>query len=198
MKPGDEEALLAGLRALREKTAETGAPASVETLLLTEFRRRQLRNEPNSRRKAFLWIGLAAAAALVLVAVALADHQPTAVVKVQAPPAVPQPEMVPRETVQRAPQAPAPAPARQAKRRVQRPQSKPAPLAQEVATEFLAIPYAPGFTTEDRGQLVRVRLPRESMRSFGLPVNQDRIIQSVKADVLIGEDGIARAIRFVQ
>jgi len=60
------------------------------------------------------------------------------------------------------------------------------------------MPYAPRFTAEDRGQLVRVRLPRESMRSFGLPVNQDRMVQSVTADVLIGEDGIARAIRFVQ
>jgi hypothetical protein len=36
------------------------------------------------------------------------------------------------------------------------------------------------------------------MRSFGLPVNEDRIVNAVKADVLIGEDGIARAIRFVQ
>ena len=60
------------------------------------------------------------------------------------------------------------------------------------------MPYAPVFTSEDRGQVVRVRLPRESMRSFGLPVNQDRIVQTVKADVLVGEDGIARAIRFVQ
>jgi hypothetical protein len=35
------------------------------------------------------------------------------------------------------------------------------------------------------------------MRSFGLPVNEDRLDPAVKADVLIGEDGIARAIRFV-
>ncbi len=180
MKPSDEEALLAGLRALREKTVEDVPPASVEAVLLTEFRRRQTR-----RRMPFLWIGLAAAAA-VLVAVAVDNHHP--IPEVPAPPVV----------VQRAPDPPAPAPVRQANRRVPRPQHKPAPIAQEVATEFLAMPYAPRFTAEDRGLLVRVRLPRESMRSLGLPVNQDRIVQSVKADVLIGEDGIARAIRFVQ
>jgi len=36
------------------------------------------------------------------------------------------------------------------------------------------------------------------MASFGLPVNQERAESRVKADVLIGEDGLARAIRFVR
>jgi hypothetical protein len=190
MKPGDEEALLAGLRALREKTAGNGPPASVEVALVTEFRRGQLRNEPNFRRKPFVWLGLAAAAA-VLIAVAVANRQPGPVVVVHT-------EMPPKPAVMARERAPKPpAPVQQVKRVPRRAQPKPAPV-QEVATEFLAMPYAPGFTSEDRGQLVRVRLPRESMRSFGLPVNQDRMVQTVKADVLIGEDGIARAIRFVQ
>jgi len=97
-----------------------------------------------------------------------------------------------------------PASAKPARRKLRR--STPAPVppaargreAQEVATEFMPMPFAPKFTAEDRGQVVRVRLPRESMQTFGLPVNQDRIFNSVKADVLIGEDGVARAIRFVQ
>ena len=36
------------------------------------------------------------------------------------------------------------------------------------------------------------------MANFGLPVNMDRVDQRVKADVLLGADGLARAIRFVQ
>lgn len=187
MKPGDEEALLAGLRALREKTAGERPPASVETALVGEFRRRQ----PAARRAPWLWFGLAAAAAVVLIAVALTARQPEPVVVVKAP-ASPKPVEAAVEHV-----AAPPAPLRQVRRTVRRPQPRPAPV-QEVATEFMAMPYAPSFTHEDRGQLVRVRLPRESMRSFGLPVNQDRMIQTVKADVLVGEDGIARAIRFVQ
>ena len=192
MKPSDEEVLLAGLRALREKTAKEGPPASVETALLTEFRRRQLRNEPNFRRKPLLWLGLAAAAAVVLIAVAVAVRQPAPPVVVHTEIAPPAPVVTAKE---RAPEPLAPVP--QIRKHPRRAQTKPAPV-QEVATEFLAMPYAPRFTAEDRGQLVRVRLPRESMRSFGLPVNQDRMVQSVTADVLIGEDGIARAIRFVQ
>jgi hypothetical protein len=36
------------------------------------------------------------------------------------------------------------------------------------------------------------------MLSMGLPVNMDRYSERVKADVLLGADGLARAIRFVQ
>jgi hypothetical protein len=36
------------------------------------------------------------------------------------------------------------------------------------------------------------------MRSFGLPVSEERALDRVQADVLMGEDGIARAIRFVR
>jgi hypothetical protein len=36
------------------------------------------------------------------------------------------------------------------------------------------------------------------MVNLGLPVNMDRYGERVKADVLMGSDGLARAIRFVQ
>ncbi len=48
------------------------------------------------------------------------------------------------------------------------------------------------------GQLVRVVMPRSAMTYFGLPMNVDRVHEGVKADVLVGEDGLARAIRFVR
>jgi hypothetical protein len=46
--------------------------------------------------------------------------------------------------------------------------------------------------------MVRVELPRSAMASFGLPVNMDRANENVKADVLMGVDGLAHAIRFVR
>jgi hypothetical protein len=46
--------------------------------------------------------------------------------------------------------------------------------------------------------MVRVELPRSAMVSFGLPVHMDRVNEKVKADVLLGVDGLAQAIRFVQ
>jgi hypothetical protein len=51
---------------------------------------------------------------------------------------------------------------------------------------------------QDGAQVVRVELPRSAMVSLGLPVNMDRYGERVKADVLLGADGLAHAIRFVQ
>ena len=47
------------------------------------------------------------------------------------------------------------------------------------------------------GQIVRVELPRTTMANFGLPVNMERSDERIKADVLLGVDGLAHAIRFV-
>lgn len=67
--------------------------------------------------------------------------------------------------------------------------------AGEITTEF--IPLA-GFAQSEGVHLVRVELPRSALSSFGIPVNADRAGDRVKADVLLGEDGTARAIRFVR
>ncbi len=68
----------------------------------------------------------------------------------------------------------------------------------EVATEFIAVPGADVAGPMDEPILVRVTLPRTAMVSFGLPMNTERGTEFVKADVVLGNDGLARAIRFVQ
>jgi len=68
----------------------------------------------------------------------------------------------------------------------------------EVATEFMPLGYMNAAALQDGGQIVRVELPRTALASFGLPVNMDRYNEKVKADVLLGLDGMAHAIRFVQ
>jgi hypothetical protein len=67
-----------------------------------------------------------------------------------------------------------------------------------VATQFYPVGYSSALSVQDGGQLIRVELPRSAMTAFGLPVNMDRYNERVKADVLMGADGLARAIRFVQ
>ncbi|HEV7890319.1 MAG TPA: hypothetical protein VGP08_06755 [Pyrinomonadaceae bacterium] len=67
--------------------------------------------------------------------------------------------------------------------------------ADEITTEFIQLA---GFTQSEGVHLVRVELPRSALASFGIPVNADRAGGRVKADVLLGEDGTARAIRFVR
>ena len=63
---------------------------------------------------------------------------------------------------------------------------------------FIPVPNADGFTvTEDPVDLVRVELPRSSMIAFGIPVSAERAAERVQADVLLGSDGVARAVRFL-
>ena len=59
--------------------------------------------------------------------------------------------------------------------------------------EFFEIPYTPALADYDGGRVVRVNMPGASVRSLGLPVMSDR----VQADLFVGDDGIARAIRVV-
>jgi len=68
----------------------------------------------------------------------------------------------------------------------------------EIATDFIALTSAAELSSMESGQLVRVLLPRSSLASFGLPFNQELREKPVAAQVLIGQDGVARAIRFLQ
>ncbi len=78
-------------------------------------------------------------------------------------------------------------------RPVKRPVARKQP--REVVTEFFALMDTP--QPFERGQLLRVVVPASTMRTVGLPVNPDRLTERVQADVLVGEEGMARAIRFV-
>ncbi|MGA9994969.1 MAG: hypothetical protein WBP93_06125 [Pyrinomonadaceae bacterium] len=68
----------------------------------------------------------------------------------------------------------------------------------EVATDFMPLTYDAAVAPLDSGHLVRIELPRTALLSMGLPMSVERQNEYVKADVLMGEDGVARAIRFVR
>jgi hypothetical protein len=63
----------------------------------------------------------------------------------------------------------------------------------EVTTEFFPLMYSNVPVTN--GQTVRLELPLAALASFGLKA--DDASGTVLADVLVGEDGLARAVRFV-
>jgi hypothetical protein len=71
-------------------------------------------------------------------------------------------------------------------------------INEEIATDFLPLTYGSDLSQLDNGQVVRVELPRSVLQSFGLPINVERAGERVKADILLGHDGVARAIRFVR
>jgi hypothetical protein len=74
---------------------------------------------------------------------------------------------------------------------------KPA-AADEIATEFIPLMNREALAQMDGGQVMRVELPRSVLMSFGLPMDMERATERIKADVLVGNDGLARAIRFVR
>jgi hypothetical protein len=67
----------------------------------------------------------------------------------------------------------------------------------EIATDFLPLVSGGDSMPMESGRLVRVELPRSALLSMGLPMNIERAGEPVKADVLLGEDGVAKAIRFI-
>ena len=78
----------------------------------------------------------------------------------------------------------------------------PAPQIEEqpgdvAAAGFVLWPGAAAWPPFESGELVRVTLPLDALPALGVapPAAADAVVQ---ADVLVGQDGFARAIRFVQ
>jgi hypothetical protein len=68
----------------------------------------------------------------------------------------------------------------------------------EIATDFFPLTFAAETISSEGGHLVRVTIPRSVLVAMGLPMNVDRAAEHVRADVFIGDDGLARPIRFIQ
>jgi hypothetical protein len=62
---------------------------------------------------------------------------------------------------------------------------------------FIPLPNAAGSPQDDDVDLVRVELPRSAVTALGIPGNDDGDSASVEAEVLVGSDGMARAVRFL-
>jgi hypothetical protein len=198
----NERTLSAGLSAMAAAQADTPSGA-VRTALLAEFRRQHVVVPIRPPVwKLLRWIPVAAVAAALLLAVFMAKERRQG--KVVAPVQVqvktePPPAFAP---VVAAATGPAKAhPARPHVRR--RVVAAPVPARQveepaEVATDFFEIPYAEPLRPEERADVFRIQMPRAGMAAFGLPVSGGRLDVRITADVLMGEDGVARAIRFIR
>ena len=70
--------------------------------------------------------------------------------------------------------------------------------AAEVATDFFPLTFTADSAAPESGHVVRVKIARTALIAFGLPMNVARAGELITADVVIGDDGLARAIRFIQ
>jgi len=207
------------LRSLAQEMKATEAPHHLEEKVLAAFREARVRSASRSRRP--YWV--AAAAAVLLLAIGLpawllyvssvsrpneqvgaqkaikisGERSPDAVVSPTRPP-----DSATGLTARRI------HPRRRqmtevAKLSEKRSTPEPSPSAKilearEIATDFMPVGYGSALDLQEGGQLVRVELPRSALSRFGLPMNIDRADERITADVLIGADGLARAIRFIQ
>ena len=201
----DEQMLTLGLQSLAADMESLEAPGELEPKLLEAFRARPafgksvpLRVNPR------YWI--AAIAAMLLIAISLVVFSWTKRPTANPGLAVKHEEPQPKEVVQDIEKPAALESPQPVKRKRNRPlSSRRADTAsvanhvtKEIATDFIPLTYMGPASLQEGGQIIRVQLPRSALANFGLPVNMDRYNEKVKADVIYGVDGMARAIRLVQ
>jgi hypothetical protein len=71
------------------------------------------------------------------------------------------------------------------------------PTDELATTEFVPLPYGDDALIGESARIVRVEMPRSALRMAGFNVAQERANERVQADVLLGADGLAHAVRFV-
>jgi hypothetical protein len=62
---------------------------------------------------------------------------------------------------------------------------------------FQPVPGAIGLPDLESGSIVRVELPMTALAAYGVDIVPDPARAEVQADLLVGQDGHARAIRVV-
>ncbi|MGH9848353.1 MAG: hypothetical protein ACREBD_00715, partial [Blastocatellia bacterium] len=67
----------------------------------------------------------------------------------------------------------------------------------EIVTQFFPVIQGSELIPLESGQIIRVRMPRSNLIPLGIPYSQERADETIQADVLVSNDGLARAIRLV-
>jgi hypothetical protein len=73
-----------------------------------------------------------------------------------------------------------------------------APAAEEESDGFYPLPEAEALPAVETAMVVRVQLPVSSLQLMGVPVDEERADASVQAELLLGQDGLARGVRLAQ
>ena len=166
----DERAVTNGLRAFAARTAGAEAPARVEAALLRALRDPEGAGGVGARPSRSIELLLLAVAAAILAAIVVVPPR-------EGRFAAPAPSTYAAAVAPATPEAPA------------------APLAGENA-EFVSLSYGEDLRELDSLQVMSVELPRTALAALGWPADSAQA-GSVKAEVIVGHDGVARAIRFV-
>jgi len=70
--------------------------------------------------------------------------------------------------------------------------------ADETDGGFYPLPEAEGLPPIETATVIRVQMPVESLQLMGVAVSDAGSAEPVQADILLGQDGLARGVRLVQ
>lgn len=65
-------------------------------------------------------------------------------------------------------------------------------------SDFFALPYAQSEVPLEQPVIVRVQIPVSELSGMGIPSPDFGVKGKVSADLLVGQDGVARAVRLVE
>jgi hypothetical protein len=193
----DERKLSEGLLAFAAASIEQQAPPRVEERLRTAFRQHHAEQPVAAPSRGWgSWVTIAAAGPLAAAAILLFRllapvPSPPRVIKATA--ALPEPDI----RVAAAETKPADVRPRNPPRG-SRAVRKIDPTPQTVETEFIPVAQGDEWSPSDGARLMRVEIPKATLNIFGLPVMEGRGPDRVQADVVLSDDGLLRAIRFVR
>lgn len=71
------------------------------------------------------------------------------------------------------------------------------PVPNTAAAKFIALPYGESGVPLEQGVVIRLDLPSADLVQFGVPPSLRPKSERVRAEFLIGQDGMARAVRFL-
>jgi hypothetical protein len=181
----EERLLFAQLRLLAVSMEREIAPAELETTLLSVYRQKI----PSDTRSLSTFLRAAAATivfsaiSLQLLLVLLPSTLPTDTLE---PPVRPMEQAENSDALQEKTLS------------VSTPVETPPSSPSRVASDFILLVPCSVPDCLDGGQVMRVTMPRPALNFLGLPINEQFFQEPVTADVLIGEDGVVRAIRFAR
>jgi hypothetical protein len=192
--------LTAGLHALAASVRHEAPAADSEARVLAAFAAAHTAADaPPAARPSWTWFAAAAAAAAVIAAAYVVGGsrgrsvEPGIARRADAAPSPPIVAEAPKP-VAKAPDEPANP---RSVRNVPRPSRPAAPGNGTRTFEFAAIPGAAGLPDFESGSIVRVELPVAALPAYGVEIAPDAARSQVQADMLVGQDGHARAIRLV-
>ncbi len=184
----DEERLLTGrLAAFAEACRDDQAPARVEQKLRAAFRVRPVSAVVTPVRRRRRWVAIVAMGSVAA---------GVAWVKLLLPPVEPLPHRPAVIASVPLPQVANSTRAANVRRKVKL--RRPAPPPVELETDFFPVAQGDDWTPVDGGRIMRVELPKSALSVFGLPAEQEAGPERVRADVVLSDDGLLRAIRFVR